>query len=291
MKVFVTGASGFVGSAVVKELIGAGHDVIGLARNAESAKKINGAGAVALPGGLEDLDILKKAASEADGVIHTAFVHDFSQYLKAGEIDKAAINAMGEALLGTEKPIVVTSGMLGLPPVNGIITEESNSENSPRTSESSAKELAAKGINASSVRFPPSVHDKGDKGFIPFLIQTARNSGISAYANNGENRWSAVHRADAAKAFRLAVEKAQKGAIYNVVADKGIEFKSIATLIGAKLNLPVVSLSGDEISRHFDWMGRFATLDAYATGAKTEEVLNWKPTNIGLLKDMEENYF
>lgn len=291
MKVFVTGASGFVGSAVVKELISAGHEVIGLARNAESAKKISDAGAEVLLGGLEDLDILKQGAAQSGGVIHTAFVHDFTQYLKAGEIDKAAIATMGEALLGTEKPIVVTSGMLGLPQINGMITEESSAENSPRTSESSALELAAKGVNASSVRFPPSVHDSGDKGFIPFLVDLARRSGISAYPNNGLNRWSAVHRLDAAKAFRLAIEKAEKGAIYNVVADNGIEFKQIATLIGEKLNLPVISLSGDKIEKHFNWMGRFAMLDANASGEKTKQILNWEPIHIGLLKDMEENYF
>ena len=290
MKVFVTGASGFVGSAVIKELISAGHEVIGLARTAESAKKVRDAGAEVLLGGLEDLDILKQGASSADGVIHTAFVHDFTQYQKAGAIDKAAINAMGDALSGTDKPIVITTGMLGLPPIDGIITEESSAEHSPRTSEASALELAAKGVNASSVRLPPSVHDKGDKGFIPFIIQLARKNGVSAYVNEGTNRWSSVHRLDAAKAFRLAVERAVKGSKYNVVSDNGIEFKQIAMLIGEKLNIPVASLSGEAIEKHFDWMGRFAMLDAYATGAKTQSVLGWQPKHIGLLEDIEENY-
>lgn len=291
MKVFVTGASGFIGSAVVKELIAAGHQVIGLARSEESAKVVKNAGAEVLLGGLEDLDVLKQGASQADGIIHTAFIHDFTQYQKAGEVDRTAINTMGETILGTDKPIVVTSGMLGLPPIDGFITEESSAENSPRTSEATALALAEKGVYTSVIRLPPSVHDKGDKGFIPFIIAMARKNGISAYPEEGKNHWSAVHRLDAAKAFRLALEKGEKGGVYNVVGDHSIETKKIAAVIGEKLNLPVESLSGDDIVKHFDWMGRFITFEGAATGKRTQEQLNWKPTHQGLLEDMEQHYF
>ncbi len=290
MKVFVTGASGFVGSAVVKELLSAGHQVIGLARSEQSAKIVSEAGAEVLMGSLEDLDTLKQGASEADGVIHAAFSHDFTDYLKASELDKTAINTMCQAMLGTAKPIVVTAGILGLEPIEGAITEESSTANSPRLSEATALALAEKGVHASVVRFPPSVHDKGDKGFVPFLIQLARNKGVAAYLE-GNIRWSSVHRLDAARAFRLAVEKSAKGAVYNVIGDNGIALRDMALLIGEKLNVPIKSLKDEEIDSHFDWMGRFIRFDSYATNQKTKELLDWEPTHIGLLEDMEENYF
>ncbi|WP_130856702.1 SDR family oxidoreductase [Olivibacter jilunii] len=291
MNIFVTGASGFIGSAVVKELIRAGHQVIGLARSEASAKIIRDAGASVLLGTLEDLEILKQGASQADGIIHTAFIHDFTQYQKAGEVDKTAIQTMGNVLAGTNKPLVVTSGMLGLTPINGFITEESPVGNSPRPSEATTLALSEAGVHASVVRLPPSVHDKGDKGFIPFIIAQARKNGVSAYPEEGKNHWSAVHRLDAAKAYRLAVEKAAKGAVYNVVGDQSIEIKTIATLIGKQLQLPVQSVSGEAIVTHFDWMGRFITFEGAAIGSKTQEQLGWKPTHIGLLEDMQENYF
>ena len=291
MKVFVTGASGFIGSAIVKELLAAGHEVTGLGRSDESAKAIINAGANVLKGRLEDLDVLRQGASQADGVIHTGFSRDFTEYAKVGEIDNAAINAMGTALEGTNKAIVVTTGILGFQSIDGAITEESSSQYSPRLSEATALALAEKGINASVVRFPPSVHDKGDKGFIPFIIHLSRIKGLSPYPAEGNIRWSSVHRLDAAKAFRLALEKAEKGARYNVIGDNGIEVKSIATVIGEKLNLPIVPLSEEEVEKHFEWISRFITFDSYATGFKTQEQLNWKPTHIGLLDDMRKNYF
>ncbi len=291
MKVFVTGASGFIGSVVVKELISAGHQVIGLARTETSAKSISNLGAEVIMGSLENLDILRQGALQADGVIHTAFIHDFTQYAKANDTDKAAINAMGEALIGTNKPIVVTAGILGLPNTNGIITEDNGAQNSPRSSETTAMALAAKGVNVSVVRLPPSVHDKGDKGFVPFIIQQARKNSVSAYPAEGNNRWPAVHRLDVAKIFVLAVEKAAKGALYNAIGDTGIELKRIAELIGEKLNLPIVSLSGEENMKHFEWMSGFIGFDSPATSFKTKEQLGWKPTHIGLLEDMQQNYF
>ncbi|SHF72666.1 Nucleoside-diphosphate-sugar epimerase [Mariniphaga anaerophila] len=291
MKVFVTGASGFVGSAIAKELLGAGHQVIGLARSEKSANAISQIGAEVLKGDLEDLEILRQGAKNADGVIHAGFFHDFTQFAKAVEIDKNAINAMGEVLIGTNKPIVVTAGILGLPLINGNVTEGSKSTGIPRSSETMALVLSEKGVNASVVRLSPSVHDKGDKGFIPFIIEQASKNGVSAYPENGNNHWPAVHRLDAAKIFRLAIEKSAKGALYNAVSDTGVEIKNIAEVIGEKLKLPVVSLSADEIEKHFKWMSRFISIDSPASNLITQAQLSWKPTHIDLLEDMRENYF
>ena len=297
MKVFVTGASGFIGSAVVRELIDAGHQVMGLARSEKSAEAIRKAGVEVVYGNLEDLDTLKQGAETCDGVIHTAFFHDFmlsndfSQFVKAAAMDQAAIHAMGEALMGTNKPIVVTSGMLGLPLINGVVTEESMTQHSPRTSEATALALAEKGVNASVIRLAPSVHDKGDYGFIPFIIGQARKHGVAAYPESGSNRWIGIHRLDAAKLFRLALEKAIKGALYNGAGEAGIEVKKIAELIGETLNLPVSSVSGEALKTHFEWMSHFITMDCPATNVRTQEQLGWKPTRIGLLEDMQQNYF
>lgn len=296
MNLFVTGASGFIGSAVVKELLSSGHQVVGLARSEKSAKDIREAGAGVVMGGLEDLAVLQKAVSETDGVIHTGFSHefmasgDFSQYAKSAETDKNAINAMGELLMGTNKAMVVTSGMLGLPLIDGVFTEESTTQQSLRLSEITALELAQKGAKVSVVRLPPSVHDKGDYGFVPSIIQLAKKHGVSAYPGNG-NRWCAVHRLDAARLFRLAVEKGGTGALYNAVGDGGIELKAIATLIGERLQLPATPVQGDELARHFEWMSAFITMDCPATATATREQLGWLPTHSGLLEDMQANYF
>jgi len=291
MKVFVTGASGFVGSEVVRELLSAGHQVVGLARSEASAQAIRNAGAEVLMGDLEDLSALKKGASEADGVIHTGFIHDFARFAQSNEVEKVAINAMGEVLMGTAKPIVVTAGILGLPQFNGVVTEDSVLQIPLRTSEPTALALAEKGIHASVVRLAPSTHDKGDGGFIPFMIHQARTNGVSAYPGDGSNHWPAVHRKDAAKLFRLAVEKGAKGALYNAVGDRGIELKKIAELIGETLNLPVKSISEAEIEQHFQWMSKFIGFDSPASNQKTQEALGWKPEHIGLLEDMTKNYF
>lgn len=290
MKVFVTGASGFIGSAVVQELLGAGHEVIGLARSEESAAAIRRAGAEVLSGGLEDLDVLKQGASLADGIIHTAFIHDFSQYDKAGAVDQTAIRTMAEAVQGSGKAIVVTAGLLNQPVINGFITEESLADNSLRKSESTALALAEEGHTISVIRLPPSVHDRGDKGFVPFIIAQARKNGVSAYPAEEKN-WSAVHRLDAARAFRLAVEKGAKGAIYHVVGDSSIPLREIAKLIGEHLNLPVQALSGEALDNHFDWLSRFMAYEGAAIGTRTREALNWEPVHPGLLEDMKGNYF
>lgn len=292
MKVFVTGASGFIGSAVVKELINAGHQVIGLARSETSAKAIADAGAEVLVGSLEDTEILKQGVLQADAVIHTAFIHDFSQYANANKTDTAAINAMGQALKHTNKPFIVTAGILGLPKIDGFVTEESTSQQGgPRGSEIAAMALADEGVNVSVVRLPPSVHGKGEKGFVPFIIGQAVKNGVSAYPLDGKNHWPAVHCLDAAKLYRLAVEKPQKGALYNVIGDTGIPVKTIAELIGKKLNLPVVSLNAETVPQHFEWMAKFIGFDSPATAIATQEKLGWMPTEINLIQDMEENYF
>ncbi len=292
MKVFVTGASGFIGSAVVKELLAAGHEVIGLARSEASAAAIEAAGATALKGSLDDLESLKQGVQQSDGVIHTAFIHDFSQYAKAAETDKAAIEAMGEAIKGTGKPMVVSGGILGLPKTGGVTTEADAAPPLPRASEATAIALAENsGINASVIRLPPSVHDAGDKGFIPFIIQMAKSKGVSAFIGDGDNRWPAVHRLDAARLFRLALEKGAKGVRYNAIGDAGIPVRELAALIGKRLNLPVNAVTTVQAAEHFEWMARFIAFDAPSSSVVTKEQLGWQPTHIGLLDDMESNYF
>lgn len=297
MKVFVTGASGFIGSAVVKDLLAAGHEVLGLARSEESAKAIINAGAQVLKGSLDDLEVLKQGVLQTNGVIHTAFVHDFSQFANSAEKDKLAIEAMGEVLKGTSKPIVVTGGTLGLPTTNGWVTEaDASPNNSPRFSESAAIALAEAGINASVVRLSPMVHGIYENGFSAgfglMLIEMAKQNGVAAYVGDGTNRWTAVHRLDAARLFRLAFEKAAKGARYNAVGnDDLISMRKLAEFIGEKLNLPVKSITQEEAMKHFGWMTNFITFDSPATGHQTQEQLGWKPTHIGLIEDMQQHYF
>ncbi len=296
MKVLVTGASGFNGTAVVKELIDNGHQVVGLARSEKSAEVIQHLGAEVLRGSLEDLEILKLAAAGADGIIHCGFNHDFMKggsatFSEAAAADKNAILAMGEMLTGTDKAIIVTSGMLGLPAGKGAVTEDDRAENSPRKSETAAWTLAEKGVHASVIRLAPSVHDRGDAGFIPAIIQMARKKGVSAYPGEGTNRWVGVHRLDAARAFRLALEKGRTGAVYNVVDEDAIEIKTIAELIGEKLHIPVASVSGEALQKHFEWISHFISMDCPVSTAKTREMLGWKPEQMGLLEDMQQNYF
>ena len=291
MRVFVTGATGFVGSAIVQELMGAGHQVLGLARSDKSAAALIAAGADVHRGSLDDLDSLERGAAAVDGVIHTAYNHDFSQYIAAGQTDKEAIDALGRALLGSDRPLIVTGGLAGLATPGGLGTEEDKPAPSPRQSEDAAIALAAQGIRASVVRLAPSVHDDGDYGFVPFLISLARQKGVSAYIGEGQNRWPAVHRLDAARLFRLALEKGASGAMYHGVGDEGVSFRDIAGVIGRQLTIPVVSKSPEEAAAHFDWMARFAGLDMAASNALTQQWLGWKPTHKGLLADLEEGAY
>ena len=291
MKVFVTGASGFIGTAVVQELLDAGHQVLGLARSDNAAKTITSLGAKAVPGQLENPHSLQVAAKQADAVIHLAFIHDFARYQQAAVIDQQAIKAIGEALAGTVKPFVVTAGILGLPAPGGVITEADRAINLPRSSEASALQLAEEGIHTSVIRLAPSVHDRHDHGFVPYIIQRAKIQGVSAYPGDGRQRWPAIHRRDAANLFRLAIEKAARGALYNGVAEQGLEVKSIAQQIAERLNIPCQSLTGEQLEEHFGWMTRFISYDSPASNEQTRQQLNWEAQEIGLLEDMDKNYF
>ena len=252
MKIFVTGASGFIGSKVVKELVETGHEVTGLARSDESAKVVTDAGAKVLKGNLEDLDVLKQGVSQADAVLHTAFVNDFANFAKSNEIDKAAIEAMDEVLLGTSKPIVVTGGILGLPKTNGFATEADTAPELPRSSEAAAMALVEKNINASVVRLPPSVYGAGKYGLVSLIMELAQKNSLSVYIGEGNNRWPTVHYMDAAHLFCLAIEKGLKGMRYNAVGKEGVTMRDIAESIGEKLNIPVKSVSAEEAPKYLE---------------------------------------
>ena len=291
MRVFVTGASGFIGSAVVQELLGAGHQVLGLARSDKSVQALRAAGAEAHTGSLDDLDSLQRGAAAADGVIHLAYNHNFAEYEAAGQTDRLAIEALGGALAGSDRPLVVTAGLAGFN-LGRPVTEEDGPAASPRLSEVAALALAAQGVRASVVRLAPSVHDRGDYGFVPTLINIARQTGVAAYVGDGRNRWPAVHRLDAARLFRLALEQGTAGARYHGAADDGTQMRDIAAVIGRHLNLPVVSKTPEEAADHFGWMTRFVGLDMPASSALTRQRLGWHPTQPDLLADLEHgDYF
>ena len=295
MRVFVTGSSGFIGSAVVAELIGAGHQVLGLVRTDEAAKKVAAAGAKPVIGSLDDLDSLKRGAAESEGIIHTAFVHDFANFAKSCATDRTAIETMASVIKGTNRPFVFATGLAGLNPGH-LSTEETRVDISktsiPRAAtEIFGRDLSKEGIRSIAMRLSPSVHDKNDHGFIASLINIAREKGVSAYIGDGANRWPGVHRLDAAKLFRLALEKGEAGAAYHAVGDQGVATREIAETIGRGLKLPVVSKSKDEAQEHFGWITHFFAADWPATSELTQKKLGWKPTEIGLIKDIEANYF
>jgi nucleoside-diphosphate-sugar epimerase len=297
MKVFVTGASGFVGSAVVKELLSNGHQVVGLARSEESAKSVREAGADVLMGDLDSLDILQQGARDADGVIHTAFIHDFSDYQSNAIKDLKAIEAMGEVLKGTDKPIVVTGGTLGLPLIDGKITEESKAPaESIRFSEKAFLDLSESGVKASIVRLSPSVYGNSELdfkgGFGVMLAEMAKAKGFAAYIGDGSNVWPTVHRLDAAKLFRLALEKGEKGARYNAVNnDKQLSMKEFAELIGEKFDIPVKSLLAEEAPEYFTWMTFFVGADCPATSLQTQEKLGWNPSEKSFVEELNQYLF
>jgi nucleoside-diphosphate-sugar epimerase len=296
MKIFVTGATGFVGSAVVAELIGAGHQVVGLARNDQAKKALQSSGAQVPHGDLQDLDSLVEGAKSADAVIHTGFIHDFSRFREVCEVDRKAIEALGNALAGTDRPLIVTSGTLVVG-AGQVITENTlpdyeHSQNPRAASEQAVDDLAEKGINVSVVRLSPSVHGDGDsQGFVPMLISLAKKSGVSAYIGQGENRWTAVYRLDAAVLFRLALQNTIPGMRFHGVAEESITLKSLAETIGAKLGLPIISKSGKEVSEHFAWFEHFAGLDGPASAIKTREQLNWHPSHPTLMQDLQGNVY
>jgi nucleoside-diphosphate-sugar epimerase len=295
MRVFVTGATGFIGSAVVQELLNAGHQVVGLARSDTAAASLAGVGVEVHRGSLADPGSMRSGADAADGVIHTAYIHDFSATgdpAAAARADGCAIETMGEALAGSGRPLVVATGIVATP--GRLSTEDDDVPGDPaypRVSEPVALSFAGRGVRVSAVRLPPSVHGQGDHAFVPALIAIARSKGLSAYVGDGSNRWSAVHRLDAARLFRLALESAPAGARLNAVGDEGVPFLDIAGVIGRHLNLPVTAISPEEADGHFGQFAHFASFDVPATSALTQKRFGWHPVHPGLIPDLDDGHY
>ena len=290
MRVFLTGATGFIGSAIVPELINAGHSVLGLSRSDAGAEALIAAGADVQRGSLEDLDSLRSGAAASDGVIHCAFNHDFSNFVANCELDTHAIEALGSALTGSNRPLVITSGTgLGNSAPGQPASEDFFDPNHPnprKSSELAGIAAAERGVNVSVVRLP-QVHDPVKQGLISYLVPVAREKGVVAYVGDGLNRWPAVHVLDAARLYRLALEKAQSGSRYNAVAEEGVSMREIAEALGRGLKIPVVSKSGDEVAEYFGWLAMFAGWDMPASSALTQQRLNWHPTGPGLIADLD----
>jgi nucleoside-diphosphate-sugar epimerase len=305
MRVFVTGASGWIGSAVVPELLGAGHQVIGLARSDASAAALTVAGAEVHRGTLDDLDGLRDAAGAADGVIHLAFKHDLAfsgDFQGAAEADRRAVETLGEALTGSDRPLVIASGTLGVAP--GRVASEQDGHGSnpavaawgggPRTRWATAElvlSFASRGVRSSVVRLPPTNHGEGDNGFLAALVGIAREQGLSGYIGDGANRWPAVHRLDSARLFGLALEQAPAGSTLHAVAEEGLPIRDVATVIGRHLDLPVASIAPEEAGEHFAWLAGFLAADSPASSALTRELLGWQPNQPGLIADLELGHY
>jgi len=305
MRVFVTGASGWIGSAVVPELIGAGHQVVGLARSDASAAALAAAGVEVQRGSLDDLDRLSSVAAASDGVIHLAFKHDtaFSGgFQDAADADRRAVETLGAALAGSDRPFVIASGTLGLAP--GRVATERDGQSldpavaalggGPATRLGTALvtlALASQGVRSSVMRLPPTVHGDGDNGFMAALVGIARDKGVSGYIGDGSNRWPAVHRLDAARLFRLALEKAPAGSTLHAVADEGVPVRAIAAVIGRHLNVPVVAISPEDAGAHFGFLAAFLGVDSPASSALTRALLEWQPTHPGLIDDLDQGHY
>ena len=305
MRIFVTGASGWIGSAVVPELIGAGHEVVGLARSDASAAVLAAAGAEVERGTLDDLDTLRKAAVDSDGVIHLAFKHEIAftgDFQGAADADRRAVEIFGEALAGSDRPLVIASGLLGLAP-GRVATEEDGREADPalaahgpgpQARAATAQftlSLAARGVRSSVLRLPPTCHGDGDNGFMAIIVGIARAKSASGYVGDGANRWPAVHRLDAAKLFRLALEKAPAGSALHAVAEEGVPIRRVAEVIGRHLDLSVVSVTPEDAGEHFGFLGGFLGLDSPASSGLTRELLGWQPTEPGLIDDLDQDYY
>ena len=298
MRVFVTGATGFIGSAVVPELLGAGHQVVGLARSEGSAASLATAGAEVLRGSLDDLDSLRAGAAASDGIIHLAFKHEeaFSgDYPAATAADRRVIEAFGTALEGSDRPLAVATGLSGHP-AGALITEDDEPDTGSVTGERMLAEqlvrsLASSGVRASSVRLSPTVHGDGDPNFVAALVGIARDKGVSGYIGEGRNHWPAVHRLDAARLFRLALERAPAGSVLHGVADEGVPVRAIAEVIGRQLGVPTTSITPKRAGEHFGWLAGFAALDVRASSALTRELLGWEPRQPGLIDDLEQGHY
>ncbi|HTJ90402.1 MAG TPA: SDR family oxidoreductase [Acidocella sp.] len=288
MRVFVTGATGFIGVPVVKELIAAGHEVLGMARSDEGATSLAALGADVYRGSLEDLDRLREGATASDAVIHLAFIHDWSNFAESCEIDRRAIEALGAVLAGSDKPLIVTAGTAGLAGPGQVATEDDVVPPDfpfPRVSEQTA--LSLKGVRASVMRLP-QVHDISKQGLLTYAVAVAREKGVSAYVGEGRNRWAAAHISDVARLYRLALEKNEGGVKYHAVAEEGVPMRDIAEAIGRGLHVPVKSISAEEAPAHLGWLAMFADHDLLASSEMTRKKLGWNPTGPGLIADLEQ---
>ena len=287
MRVFLTGATGFIGTAVAAELIGAGHQVLGVARTDAQMKTLAERGVEPHRGDLTDPASFVAGVKACDGVVHLAFIHDFSRFGENMEIEKATVMAMLDALEGSGKPFVATSGTALLAPGRLATEADAPARQGRGETEALVREAAARGVRSSVIRLPPITHEAGDGGFLPPLAAIARDKGVAGYVGDGANRWPAGNRADAAQLYRLALEKGEPGGVYHAVGDEGVPTRQIAAAIGKRLGLPTASISADEVGAHFGFFAMFIGLDIAASSRLTQERLGWRPTHAGLIEDIE----